>query len=231
VALGCRRKYRFVDGLRHIHFEPMIQENTDSGSRYSVEAPVTGAEARTRAAGGGAIVLFAALSVLHPVRAPAQVSAPVLVRQMYGDVAIELRRGEGTAIHLGAADATHSLDLLLLAADVRRWADSATRVLAAHPKAKAPSARWETTLEEPGVRSGSIALSRTITPGDTVIALLIADTDFEQIRTTLDAAEAKAFVAAMKRAAASVSASRPPRPPRKARPLARAEAGSVPPRR
>ncbi|NUQ12862.1 MAG: hypothetical protein HUU26_11165, partial [Gemmatimonadaceae bacterium] len=52
-----------------------------------------------------------------------------LLRQLVGDVAVEVRTRTPGALVLGATDGRTSLVINLLATDVRRWADSATRIL------------------------------------------------------------------------------------------------------
>jgi hypothetical protein len=104
-----------------------------------------------------------------------------------------------------------------MALDMRRWSDSATRMLAATPR-KGQTAKWEAVVAGPGVAAGSMSLARSISPGDTTLILLVTDTAFHGVRTPLTMAEAKALAVAMKRAA---MASLPTKvPPMKAAPPA-----------
>lgn len=138
-----------------------------------------------------------------------------LLRQLVGDVAVEVRTRTPGALVLGATDGRTSLVINLLATDVRRWADSATRILAAPAPRRGQSARWEAVLAGPGVAAGSVSLARRIAPGDTAIVLLVTDAEFRAVRTRLTAEDARALALAMKRAA--VAAQSPPargRPPR-----------------
>ena len=123
-----------------------------------------------------------------------------VLRQLYGDLAFEVRtRGQGS-MTVGAADARTSVVITLLAIDLRRWSDSATRMLAAHPR-RGQTVKWEASVAGPGVTAGSMSLARNISPGDTNLVLLVTDTSFRAVRTRLSMEDAKALTAAMKRAA------------------------------
>jgi hypothetical protein len=155
---------------------------------------------------------FLALSLWSPVAsADAQASERSVLRQLYGDLAFEVRtKGQGSLM-VGVADARTSLVLTLMAIDLRRWSDSATRVLAAKAPARGRSAKWEAVVAGPGVTAGSMALARSIGPGDTSITLLVTDTTFRGVRTSLTMEEARALASAMKRAAmASLPTKVPP---------------------
>jgi hypothetical protein len=122
------------------------------------------------------------------------------LRQLVGDLAIEARtRGDGS-MTLGAADSRTSVVVTFMATDLRRWSDSATRMLAAKPR-RGSIIKWEASVSGPGVAAGSMSLARTITATDTTIVLLVTDTSFHAVRTPLSAEDAKALAAAMKRAA------------------------------
>jgi hypothetical protein len=138
-----------------------------------------------------------------------------LVRQMYGDVALEVLLSAGGAMHVGAADGRRVITIIVLPRDLRRWADSAARVLSARGRVRDQELRWRAIVEEPGVQGGSMSLNRTMTATDTTISLFIADTNFEGIRTVLDPDEARALVNAMRRAADAALPRRgtPPKPP------------------
>jgi hypothetical protein len=109
---------------------------------------------------------------------------------------------------LGAADSRTSVVVTFLAIDLRRWSDSATRILAKKPR-RGSIIKWEASVSGPGVTAGSMSLARTITATDTSIVLLVTDTSFHAVRTPLSAEDARALAAAMKRAA---NASLPTRP-------------------
>ena len=135
-----------------------------------------------------------------PRTAGAQTGQRSVLRQLYGDLAFEVRtRGQG-AMTLGVADSRSTVVINLMATDVRRWADSATRILAARPR-RGQTVKWEAVVAGPGVVAGSMALARTISPGDTTIVLLVTDTAFRAVRSPLSLEEARALAAAMKRAA------------------------------
>lgn len=168
----------------------------------------------------------AALSLWFPAATlRAQTGERSVLRQLYGDLAFEVRtKGQGS-LDVGVADARTSLVFTLLAIDVRRWSDSATRVLSARPR-RGSIVKWEAVVEGPGVTAGSMSLARTIAPGDTSIVLLVTDTAFRGMRTALTMEEARALTAAMKRAA---NASLPTRPA--PLPKARPPAATPPPKK
>jgi hypothetical protein len=143
------------------------------------------------------------------VMAQARAGQRSLLSQLYGDLALEARtRGQGS-LTIGVADARASLVITVMATDLRRWSDSATRILAARTARRGASARWDASVAGPGVVAGSMSLSRTIEAGDTTIVLLVTDTAFKAVRTELTADEARSLAAALKRAAMASMPSRP----------------------
>jgi hypothetical protein len=146
-------------------------------------------------------VALTALSLWSfPGSAAAQAPQRSVLRQLVGDLAIEARtRGDGS-MTLGAADSRSSVVVTFMAIDLRRWSDSATRMLAAKPR-RGSIIKWEASVSGPGVTAGSMSLARTITATDTTIVLLVTDTSFHAVRTPLSPEDAKALAAAMKRAA------------------------------
>ena len=141
------------------------------------------------------------LSLWLPAAAAAQTGVRSVLRQLYGDLAFEARtQGQGS-LTVGVADSRTSLVVTFMATDLRRWSDSAARVLAARPSRRGASATWEAVVAGPGVTAGSMSLARSISPTDTTIVLLVTDTAFRAVRTVLSATDANALAAAMKRAA------------------------------
>ncbi|CAG0959433.1 hypothetical protein ARNL5_00794 [Anaerolineae bacterium] len=160
--------------------------------------------------------LSLATAALSLWSAPVDAQAPLrsVLRQLYGDLAVEVRtRGDGS-LTLGVADGRVSLAFPLMAVDLRRWSDSVSRVLAAPSPRRGQSATWNAVVAGPGVAAGSMALTRRVAPGDTGIVLLVTDPAFQGARTPLGMAEAKALAAAMRRAA--IASLAPPVPRGKA---------------
>lgn len=153
-----------------------------------------------------------------PGSADAQAPQRSVLRQLVGDLAFEARtRGDGS-MTVGVADSRTSLVITFMALDLRRWSDSATRMLAARPR-RGSIVKWEASVSGPGVTSGSMSMARTITPSDTSVVLLVTDTAFHAVRTPLSMEEARALAAAMKRAANASLPTRPaPLPKAKAAP-------------
>ena len=145
-------------------------------------------------------IALTALSLWSPLVAGAQTGVRSVLRQLYGDLAFEGRtQGQGS-LTVGVADSRTSLVVTFMAMDLRRWSDSATRMLAARPR-RGTTVQWEAVVAGPGVTAGSMSLARSISPTDTTIVLLVSDTSFRAVRTVLSAADAGALAAAMKRAA------------------------------
>ena len=169
-------------------------------------------------------VLLTALSLWSlPGSARAQAPQRSVLRHLVGDLALEGRtRGDGS-MTVAAADARASVVVTFLALDLRRWSDSATRMLAARPR-RGSIVKWEASVTGPGVTAGSMSMSRTITPNDTTVVLLVTDTAFHAVRTPLTMEDARALAAAMKRAA---NASLPTRPA----PLPKAKTPTSPPKK
>ena len=156
-----------------------------------------------------AALVLSLCAVAPPVLA--QSGERSMLRQLYGDLALEVRtRGQGSMM-LGVADSRTSLVVTFMSLDVRRWSDSATKMLAARPPGRGKSAQWEAVVAGPGTVAGSMSMAYSIAPGDTGVTLLVTDTAFRGVRTKLTMAEAKALAAALKRAAmASLPTSVPP---------------------
>ena len=155
---------------------------------------------------GSALVAMTSLWLPDTAQAQQQRS---LLRQLYGDLAFEVRtKGQGY-VTLGAADARSTVVVTLMSTDLRRWSDSAARMLAARPPRRGRSVNWNATVAGPGVVADSMALTRSIAPGDTNLVLLVTDTGFKAVRTTLTMTDAKALAAAMKRAALASLPTRP----------------------
>jgi len=170
---------------------------------------------RWRALSSRALALAAFLAVsarTGGAQSPSPSPATTLLRQLYGDVAIEVQRVPPSDLRVAAADANRALAVSLAARDVIRWTDSATRVIDARLHGKEQTGMWQAVVEEPGTASGSIVIAKTISETDTTIAVLVADSDFDKVRFTLDPQEARAFVLALRRVARMAVA-----PPRRAR--------------
>lgn len=155
-------------------------------------------------------VLGAALLWLAPMaegQDTAQAPRPP-IRTLFGDLALILRpAGDGT-IGIGVAGAARTLTLTVRATDARRWADSATKLLVPAPRrarrAKVPNdtvQRARVVLEEPGVGTASLVLSRIDSGGTRQFLLYADDAELVGIRQSLEADEVRTLVRLMRRAA------------------------------
>ena len=168
-------------------------------------------------------VTLTALSLWSfPGSAAAQAPQRSVLSILVGDLAFEARTRRDGSMTVGVADSRTSVVVTFRALDLRRWSDSATRMLAARPR-RGSIVKWEASVAGPGVTAGSMSMARTITPTDTTVVLLVTDTSFHAVRTPLSMEEARALAAAMKRAA---NASLPTQPA----PLPKAKATAPPPK-
>src|SRR3990172_6211040 len=103
------------------------------------------------------LVTAATIIALLPRHAIAQPSGNVMLRQMYGDMAIEVWRAPDAMLRIGAADARRAVAINVLARDLSRWVDSATRILALRSAGRAREARWQAVVEAPGISGGAMA--------------------------------------------------------------------------
>ncbi len=140
----------------------------------------------------------------------AQQAGTVLLRQLYGDLAFDIRMGTAGAVQMGIADSTRSVTITVLARDLQLWADSVNRILSARPPRRNRKAEWNATVRGPGVAAGTMALTRNVNGKDTTTTLLVTDADFMAVRTRLSTVEARSLMAAMRRVA-KVATSRKPR--------------------
>lgn len=161
----------------------------------------------------GASLLFLAPELgAQPARPP--------IRSFFGDVAIILRPASDGTIGIGVAGASRTLTLTVRATDARRWADSATRLLVPPPRrsrrarvANDSVQRARVVLEEPGVGTGALVLSRIDSAGIRQFLLFADDAELKPVRQPLEAEEARTFVRQLRRAA-----SPPPKPTSRRRP-------------
>jgi hypothetical protein len=172
--------------------------------------------------------LVALLSLWSPVQAKAQEPPQrSLLRALYGDLAFEVRtKGQGS-VTLAVADDRTQIVVSLMSIDLRRWSDSATRVLAARPPRRGNYVKWEAVVEGPGPVAGSMSLARSILPNDTNLVLLVTDSAFRAVRSELTLEDAKALTGAMRRAALASLPTRPPPMPKA--PATKAPATKSPP--
>lgn len=130
------------------------------------------------------------------------------IRSFLGDVAVELRPAPDGTILIGVAGAPRTLVLTVRATDARRWADSAAKLLVPPPRrprrTRIPNdsvQRARVVLEEPGVGTASLVLSRLDSAGIRQFLLYADDAELKGIRQPLEAGEARTLVRLVRRAA------------------------------
>ena len=126
-------------------------------------------------------------------------------RLLFGEVAFEIRTTSDLMVRVGAADRARTITLLLLARDVKKWTDSASRLLVARPRrASSGREKWTATLDEPGIEAGALTLTKTREGKEERWSLYVSDRDFEGVGATLERDEVRALIGQLRRASASV---------------------------
>lgn len=129
-------------------------------------------------------------------------------RALLGSTAVEVRQGRAE-VRVGVAGEGGEVALVLRAADLRRFADSATRL----DSRRGP---WRVRIEEPGVSAGALELSRQAgVRGAAVYRLFAADDVVGAVTDSLARSEVRLLI---RRLRAAALAAAPPPPPRRRRP-------------
>ena len=134
-----------------------------------------------------------------PSAALAQGEEPTIARTMVSDLAVEVRLTDDSRLRVGAGDGEHAITLTVMPNDARRWIDAVTRLAALKPRKALPDTQWSAALEEPGIESGTLTVTRRLRSGVSSWSLLLASKDFEQIRRSLELDEVKALAGAVRR--------------------------------
>ncbi len=136
------------------------------------------------------------------------------VRTLIGDLALMLRTDRPELLRIGVAGASRSLTMGVRTTDARRWADSATLLLA--PSRRRPATRRarsadtverrRAVLDEPGVGAGTFVFLRMDSAGTRSFMLFVDDAALDGIRQRLDPEEAKLLIGLVRRAATPLRA-------------------------
>ena len=213
-----RRRYGGASRIRH-----MVEtaRGWSRGGKPDVLRSARGLpRGRPTVPGARTLAVLTVLTLTSSRGLGAQESPRVVVRTMFGEVALEIRVARAGIISVGAADARRAVTLDVRATDAGRWADSATRLLSLkEPRRRTPGrdtaasappvVSRRAALEEPGVGAGSFVLARTDSAGRAFFAFFAADADLTGVRQTLEPEEARTLVRLVRRAVAAAS------PPRK----------------
>lgn len=178
-------------------------------------------------------VLIAQRTTARPVTAAAPSDTGgrrTLSTAMYGDAAVVINRRADGRVEIAAAGATHRVTVAIAPRALLAWADSTATMIS---RRVAPLKKSETTrtirsfLDEPGLASGGLSLTRRVHPSGSSYSVFFADSVFGGFSIPLSRQDAGVFVSAARRAALSVrdaNAGNKPRPratkPRAKRPAA-----------
>lgn len=146
----------------------------------------------------------------------------VIWRSMLGSTAFDLRARQPGVVRIGVADEGGPMTLEFRSSDVRKFTDSATKVLSVRRRRPQP---WSVRLEETGARNGALSLS--FTPGEDEerpYRFFASDDAIRQVRESLTADEARLLVRHFRSAAASAT----PPPPKSRQPNAKRRPGLFP---
>jgi hypothetical protein len=148
-----------------------------------------------------------------------QAGGRTISRTLLGEVAVAIRAHSDARVEVGASDSVKTVTLSFRATDVRRWADSSLKYLRrdrtptqlrrdALRRARAGDSaevveQRRSLIEEPGVSGGGLTMTRVIDTSRVAFSLYFASGSFDAVRAPLDTAEARIFLSAMRRAAAT----------------------------
>lgn len=136
--------------------------------------------------------------------------ARALWRSMIADLLVEFRRSATpAALSIGLADSARAVSMSVRGTDASRFADSLLRILSRRTPPKAP---FRLTLEEPGLGSGSLQVSRREVPAGERPALpytlFASDDAITGVSAALPVADLRLFATRLRAAARAVA---PPR--------------------
>ena len=120
-------------------------------------------------------------------------------KAVFGDAGIIVNARDDGFIEIAAAGPKKPVLLQLRAMAARGWLDSTGRIMRTRPKRSADPRTFRSDIREYGT-SGTMALSRTVTSGQSVYALYFADDPSTGFTVPIEQSEADVFVAIVKKA-------------------------------
>lgn len=199
---------------------------SDLFARLVIVAGVTGAliaAPRPIHAQKGAAAPAAAPAV--PASSPHRVA---ISKAIYGDAGMIINARNDGFIEIAAAGPKKTVLLQLGTLAARAWVDTTYRMLRARPKRSKTPRTYRSDIEEHGT-SGTMALTRKVTGGESEYALFFSDDPLGGFTIPLERSEADVFVATVRRAVAtSTKLLEPPDRPAASADSAKPKAASKP---
>lgn len=143
-------------------------------------------------------------------RAPATVdsgSRRTLSTAMYGDNAVVINQRPDGRLEIAAAGATRRVSVTVAPRALLAWADSTATMISRRvppPKKPATTSTIRSFLDEPGLASGGLSLTRRVHASGSSYSVFFADSLFGGFSIPLSRDDARVFVGAARRAAIAV---------------------------
>jgi hypothetical protein len=127
-----------------------------------------------------------------------------IAKAVFGDAGVIVNaRGDGY-IEVAAAGPSKTILLQLRALAARAWVDSTARMLRARPRRSTTPRTYRSDIDEAGT-SGTMALTRKVTRGESEYALFFSDDPLGGFTVPIERSEADVFVAQIRRAVAQAA--------------------------
>jgi len=141
-----------------------------------------------------------------PAAAPAAPATPArrvaISKAVFGDAGMIINARNDGFIEVAAAGPNKTVLLQLRTLAARAWVDSTYRMLRARPRRSATPRTYRSDIEEHGT-SGTMALTRKVTGGESEYALFFSDDPLGGFTIPIERSEADVFVATLRRAVAA----------------------------
>jgi hypothetical protein len=164
-----------------------------------------------------AFLLGSVIAVIVPPRqasaqstatTPAAVSTPAnkasvkrvpISKAVFGDAGMIVNARDDGFIEIAAAGETKTVLIQLRTLAARAWVDSTSRLLRARPRRSNTPRTYRSQVDEYGTRT-TMALTRTITAGQSEYALFLSDDPLAGVTIPIEKSEADVFVAIVRKA-------------------------------
>jgi hypothetical protein len=124
-----------------------------------------------------------------------------IAKSVFGDAGMIVNARDDGFIEIAAAGPKKTVLLQLRTLAARAWVDSTFRMLKARPRRSATPRTYRSDIEEYG-SSGTMALTRKVTGGESEYALFFSDDPLTGFTIPIEKSEADIFVAQVRKAVA-----------------------------
>ena len=155
----------------------------------------------------------------------------VIAKSVFGDAGMIVNARDDGFIEVAAAGPNKTVLLQLRTLAARAWVDSTARMLKARVRRSNTPRTYRSDIDEHGT-SGTMALTRTVTAGESEYSLFFSDDPLGGFTIPIEKSEADVFVAQIRRAVAtSAKLAEPPDTATAKTDSAAPEAAKPPPKR